>query len=81
MAGNTRPARSDGNLVPDSDPDDDTTNNNSLDTEYLLMRTGEHSLAPLPFNTIRISPAPRAGTRTPVLTLARSSPLVNSTTG
>jgi hypothetical protein len=75
MAGNTPRARSSGNLLRDSDPDDDTANDNSLDTAYLLLRTHEHWLAPLPFNTIRISGCPRALGHTQVLTRVARTPV------
>ena len=94
MAGNTRRARSLGNLLLDPDTDDDTTIDNSLDTAYLLRRTREHSLDPLPFNTIHSSllravghahwPSRSTAWRPAEFVSrrhARSSPLVNSTKG
>jgi hypothetical protein len=41
MAGNTRRTRRTDNVLLEPDTDDDTTDDNSLDTAYLLMRTCE----------------------------------------
>jgi hypothetical protein len=94
MAGNTRRARSNGNLLLDSDPDDDTTIDNSLDTAYLLIADSRgtpslRSLSKQPVSHVlhavghaHSSPrSPDGDQWSSPQRHARSSPLVNSTTG